>query len=368
MEDRAGELTLILEECLDAIQQKGWSVEDCLAHYPDYRRELEPLLRLSAALSLGRSLRARESFRRESTRRLQSRIKHGRQKSRTVRQSQAPRLPLRRMTFALGTLAVVIALSLGSAGTIYAANGSVPGDPLYGLDLVAEQVQLDLSTGSNLSNLQLQFADERLKEAETLIERGDTVHADEALTRYNSLVDEISNSINGQAGDAARLTKIDEVLAKHQQRLTEMLQTVPEPAKAGISRALDASSKGHDKAQDAIEKSTGKPENAPSDNAKPTPPAGNGKGAGTPGQGQGNGKGQGKGSGSGPGKGNSGGSGDQGQGEASASCPDGTDLPPGITVAAEKLAEKYSIPLPDVYALFCSGMSEQEVEDQLKGD
>lgn len=78
----------------------------------------------------------------------------------------------RRAAFASGLLAVL--LVLGGIGLL--GSRSLPGDPLYGVKRMAENVQLAAAHGDLAKgHRHLQFAATRLREATALVGRGDTV-------------------------------------------------------------------------------------------------------------------------------------------------------------------------------------------------
>jgi hypothetical protein len=86
-------------------------------------------------------------------------------------------------------LAIVLAVTTGSAGLIYAADGAAPGDPLYGLDRALEQVRLSLARDPQVRmRLWLSFAEERLEEALTLEQRGDQEHLLAARDSYEAAI------------------------------------------------------------------------------------------------------------------------------------------------------------------------------------
>lgn len=62
-------------------------------------------------------------------------------------------------------IALVIAFSVG---TVQVADYSRPGDPFFGIDQAVENVRLKMATEKKAEELRLKFAEERLKEIETL--------------------------------------------------------------------------------------------------------------------------------------------------------------------------------------------------------
>jgi hypothetical protein len=150
MEER---LISIFEECSAALES-GENIEDCLSRFPDEAEELRPLLQLAQALddlpspepSVLVSGRARSSFLAEVERRRASTEKTSARtriadfwmglKQALVLPSWAT--PLR----GLATVALFLALALIiGGGVIRAADGSLPGDPMYGFKLLGEDIR-----------------------------------------------------------------------------------------------------------------------------------------------------------------------------------------------------------------------------------
>ncbi len=94
------------------------------------------------------------------------------------------RIPMVRVLVALAVMFVG-----GSSGVIYAADGAVPGDLLYGLDRAVESLQLGLTTSSEaVTNLMGSFASERLREANQLAAAGDEENMAAALADYDNIM------------------------------------------------------------------------------------------------------------------------------------------------------------------------------------
>ena len=74
MSDYETTLDTILTACLQAIEDGGWTVEECLAYYHDYRHELEPLLRVALRLRSARALQPSTTFRRQARMSLRMRL------------------------------------------------------------------------------------------------------------------------------------------------------------------------------------------------------------------------------------------------------------------------------------------------------
>src|SRR5262245_32762982 len=131
------EYDTILSECLDAIAEGQRTAADCLAMYPNHAQSLGPLLHLAQSLHGGQQVRPSLGFRTRANSYLQRRLTegnrapHGARQPHIVKRTLLPRLALR-----LTAAATLIGLVFGLSGLVaYAADGSVPGEPLYPLDL-----------------------------------------------------------------------------------------------------------------------------------------------------------------------------------------------------------------------------------------
>ncbi len=230
-------LDTILEECLERIEQQGWTVEDCLAHYAAQRAELEPLLRAALVLRQARvHVRPSEAFRAQSAARLRMRLLAARRspQARPVRPAFGG-MRLWRLA-AVGLL--VIALALASGGLAYAADGAAPGDALYTLDRALEQAQLRFAVRSTHAvELRLRFASERLDEAARLVAAGDAAHVQQALADYAALIAGVR-----QGAEPTASVAVGTALGDQQVRLVGLLLSAPPEARPSIEEALDISS------------------------------------------------------------------------------------------------------------------------------
>ena len=140
----------------------------------------------------------------------------------------------RRWAVAGVVTALVLALLLSSGGVIYAADASVPGDPLYGLDQAVESARLGLTRRpESVMELLLALADERLLEAEQLAAMQDQGNLGVVLENYGATVSSLARTLGTVEGaDKAELTTmLDNAFSKHEVRLTSILG----PAVADLS-------------------------------------------------------------------------------------------------------------------------------------
>jgi hypothetical protein len=297
------ELDTILDICLAKIKTEGWSIEDCLAQYPVYRDALEGPLRIAAWLGNAQGIAPSLRFKENASRRLQARLQSSSRPplrttvSRTHARATSNRwlFPmLRRFTALLAVLGLIVALAAGTTGVAYAADGAVPGDSLYGIDRGVERLELSLTQDPNQAlRRQVAFTDERLGEAEQLVEQGNAGYFEEAINNYDQSVLDITrlSGTTDEQTDESLSQLVDQTLSQHHARLEELLGKVPDRAKMGIERALEASSNGRDNALKALKERGNKhesedgddrPGNAPPDKDKTPKPPNNERGNGPP--------------------------------------------------------------------------------------
>jgi hypothetical protein len=244
----------ILADCLSAIQEQGRSVEECLARYPAHRAELEPLLRLAVLLEQARSVVAPSAYRQVAPARMRNLVaahpQGGGSSSAPVKGSvwQGWRglfnLGRRPALSALVPLLLVALVLLGGSGTLVASANALPNEPLYSVKTTLESVRLAGSQGEAAdAELLLAFAAERLDEVSRLMERNQPDAAQIALTRYAAQVG-AALSLTEQTGEGeyqALAARLDEDLARNEERLAALLDQVPEEAQPALNRALEAS-------------------------------------------------------------------------------------------------------------------------------
>ncbi len=157
----------ILAQCLADIQSGRATLDDCLENYPDLADQLRPLLEISLAIRpVGQPATAQ--FREKAHHHLVETMRLDEARA-GVRSAGRHRAVLR---VATGLAATVVLGALGAAGTVYAAQPSLPGDALYPVKTAAEQVQLAFRlTHEQKAFYHLKLAERRLDEVAALAER-----------------------------------------------------------------------------------------------------------------------------------------------------------------------------------------------------
>jgi hypothetical protein len=140
-------------------------------------------------------------------------------------------MPRRLRSFAAAGLAVVMVASLvlSTGAVAYAADESVPGDRLYGVDRAMESAQLSLTSKPLATvKLLLSFAEERLLEAEELSAIGDILNLEVALDGYASTIAQVAQTVGRAEGAAAiaLAALVDESFSAHDGRLASIYQDI----------------------------------------------------------------------------------------------------------------------------------------------
>lgn len=160
-------MEMILIEALD-LMEKGLSVEEITARYPDEAAELRPFLLTAAALS---NLASQPTLMAEQQSRRAFLATADRVAAQRARPGAAAGSWLRRLlTPALALLAVIL---LAGVGVVRASAATVPGDALYETKRFVEETRLDLTNDpERAAVLREQFRQERIREIERLMVEG----------------------------------------------------------------------------------------------------------------------------------------------------------------------------------------------------
>jgi hypothetical protein len=124
-------------------------------------------------------------------------------------------------------IAIVMAMVAGTGGVAYAADGAVPGDPLYGIDQAMESAQLSLTNDPQATmGLLLALADERLLEAEKLPGKGNEKRRQVALGRYEETISSLAQNLSTveDVDEATLIALFDQSFSAHEHRLAKVFQ------------------------------------------------------------------------------------------------------------------------------------------------
>ena len=186
---KTNEFDNILDECLERLIS-GETIDRCLADYPQYALQIEPLLRTAQVAREATEILPRPDFKARARYEFRAAL-HDEMAGKKSRSAFSMKRGW------VTALMVISILFVASGGTALAANNSMPDSPLYPVKLVAEQVQMTL-TPSTLGKAELctNFVERRVDEIIYMAAKGDaqqikavTMHLDEDLTTLAMLVD-----------------------------------------------------------------------------------------------------------------------------------------------------------------------------------
>ena len=253
-----------LNECLSQLNTGEFGLEEVLARYPEHEAELRPLLRTAMLVRQTPQAVPSPDARAAGRLRLLAAVaKKRREKAparpgllRRLGQSAAilvqpwAQLPLvindkgrQPLRLAQAIAALLVIVSLISAGAVGVAASSLPDSPLYPIKRTTERVQLALTTtAAGEARLHMDYSGKRLAEAQTLWKAGKGLHEttlwaigseySDALAAISRVPDEEGRSL---------LDDFNLLMARQQVILEEMkLEILPSDQEA-VEEALETS-------------------------------------------------------------------------------------------------------------------------------
>ena len=253
MFNRSNRLDRILTKCIQSIEKKAWTVEDCLNQYPSYREELEPMLRTALRLRQARRYGPSTAFRNNAQIRIRKRLQSSRRSpsfSKVAQSSSHKRRgtispPQMRLAGSLIPLLLISLLIIGAGGGIaFAADHARPGDILYQVDRAIEQVRIQLESDlQQMVRLHLQFADERLKEVVELVEQGETKDLSSALADYKEQIVATAPLIQQAQTEGKDINNLiietSDIIDAQKKKLQELIEESPIEYETAIQETID---------------------------------------------------------------------------------------------------------------------------------
>ena len=241
----------VLEICVEKIRTGQATIEECAQEFPRYKTELRETLPIIGPLKSLEQIKPSQAFSMNAGVRLASKLSD---KSVTFRGlfrrtfTRESVQPIRRFRMTQPIIAVLIAVSMLVASP-FAAQATAPGDLLYGLDRNIEQIMLRLNTDpDNGILLRMEFATERLEEAEQKLGESEIENALVALRAYDEAIVEIAELME-ELPDQNRVTlrlMAQEEVALQEGLLTRLRLNWPEDAQSrnAYQNALQRSNMG----------------------------------------------------------------------------------------------------------------------------
>jgi hypothetical protein len=242
-------MVFILDESLEAIEKGIWTRTQCLERYPEHRKELAMLLDAALILRSSKIPAPSSTYFKANKTRLIAQIKHEQQLTVFDRWSNFARIltptSLKRQAVSLVLLVTLLFGMLGG-GTLYASAHALPGDNLYPVKTVVEDLRLAASGQEGDVDLYIQFAALRMDEIEALMAAGREQDLPAALQRFEeNLVGARVLLENPKPGDETwteqKADKFESQLNRHRVVLEEVLNKVPPPAQPAIIHAIKVS-------------------------------------------------------------------------------------------------------------------------------
>ncbi len=158
--------------------------------------------------------------------------------------------------YAATVLCIVLGLMLASGGTVvYASQGSQPGQALYPVKLISENVRLELaSTPQTRYDLNMEFAGRRLDEIDKLVQAGKDPGSqvtDRLQNELNAALDSAANLDN--AGSVKALENLQANLLQHQNQLLKLQSQANPHAVANYTRVVEMLQQKVDQAEQGIQ-------------------------------------------------------------------------------------------------------------------
>ncbi len=229
----------VLSDCTERLLQ-GESVEQCLQRYPEQARELEPLLRVAAAVrKSAAAIEPRPEFAARTRYEVQSRLRAADRKTAPRRSPVMGWIP----RWAVAVVSVVLVLLLGGTTTVAASSDALPGDPLYSVKTTTETVQLKLTfSQEGKARLQARFAERRVGEMARLAESGRTEQLRTAAARFGDHlagIEALAAEIEAtDPDDGARIAALRETLYANMDRDLALLERAEENTPPRAARAI----------------------------------------------------------------------------------------------------------------------------------
>lgn len=281
-----------LDECLSQLNTGEFGLEEVLARYPEHEAELRPLLRTAMlvrqvpqavpspeAKAAGRQrLLAAVARKRREKARARPGLVRRLERSAAILVQPLVRPQRQSLRLAQAIAALLIVVSLVSAGTLRVAAGSLPDSPLYPIKRATEWVQLALTTSpASKARLHMSYSERRSEEARALGEAGKG--SSEATLQAMKSENSAALMAIGQASEEERFNLLADftLLTDKQQETLEAIKAVVPPSdQRAIEEALEATEEHQGIATRAMVEPdlllTPSPMPRPTDTATPVPP------------------------------------------------------------------------------------------------
>ena len=257
---KSREFDNVLDECLERLLVKGETVEQCLQSFPKHADELKPLLETALATKKASAIQPRPEFRDRARYQFYSAVRG--------MESKKSHLIFGWQLRWATVVATVLALILAGGGTVAAAGGSMPDEPLYPVKLATEQAQL-LLTPSTLGKVELyaKLADKRVLEIVRMADE----NKPEQIELTAQRLDDYLTKIVDLASTQRVVERSGEIIAPAVEE-TLVAEEAPEVDEAPVTEAAPETEEAPTLGELPPKRTPGPPEWAKSDNGKKAQP------------------------------------------------------------------------------------------------
>jgi Domain of unknown function (DUF5667) len=182
----------IFNECLEHLLTGQETIEQCLQRYPEYAKELEPLLRTVALMHKVADVKPSDEFRARARNEMQLKMAHS-----GVPAKRAARIVPR---WAIAACTAMLVFMLGG-GAVLASQNVMPGNLLYAVKLTTENLQVKLDGSADSKTEQyIAMANARISEMAWMVNNNKTQNLQAAAQRLNNYYTSIGElAMNGAA-------------------------------------------------------------------------------------------------------------------------------------------------------------------------
>jgi hypothetical protein len=155
----------------------------------------------------------------------------------------------RKSTLALPAVAVLLAALLAAVATLTVSANALPGEPLYSVKQVSEELSWRLAIDPSAQTVALlSSADTRLDEVRRLMQQGRTDAAAQTTRSFDQTIERATASygaaVDESNPDQPVVVRIDDRLSQEQRRLEGLLPSAPQPAQAELRDAIQVTERG----------------------------------------------------------------------------------------------------------------------------
>jgi hypothetical protein len=247
------EISQVIENGLEAILSGSATLDSVIAQHPEQadviRPELEGALWL---VSRREEVESRPGFVTASRKRVIERIKAEASSQGAKHSMFGFAWPQRVVNQWMVAVVFLVAILSGAGGLMKYSQSALPGDGLYAIKRVSEQMTYSTTIGEvHRVQLNAQFTEQRLTEVKDLVDKGEFITAGTALQDYEVSVQEtlvlLEQASDAQPNDVEALAvTLKQNFASNAVQLSELVQRVPADTKVRdqMIRAADHSLNG----------------------------------------------------------------------------------------------------------------------------